>query len=88
MSGIRRLVLDVLIPITMPSAQIAMALSKAGGVEGVDVLIQEVERRVETAKITIEGDNLDFEAIKTVLDKAGASLQSIDRITCGKRIVG
>ena len=88
MSGIRRLVLDVLIPITMPSAHIAIALSKAGGVEGVDVLIQEVERRVETAKITIEGDNLDFEAIKEVLDKAGASLQSIDRITCGKRIVG
>jgi hypothetical protein len=88
MSGIKRLVLDVLIPITLPSTQIAMGLSKTKGVEGVDVLIQEVERKVETAKITIEGDNLDFEAIKEVLDQAGASLQSIDRITCGKRIVG
>lgn len=88
MTGIKRLVLDVLIPINMPSAQIAVKLSQVKGVEGVDVLIQEVERRVETAKITIEGENLDFDAVKTVLDKMGASLQSIDRITCGKRIVG
>ena len=88
MSGIQRLVLDVLIPISMPSTMIAMDISKVKGVEGVDVLIQEVERKVETAKITVEGDNLDFEAIKAVLDKAGASLQSLDRITCGKRIVG
>ncbi len=88
MTGIKRVVLDVLIPISLPSTQIAMSISKLAGVEGVDVLIQEVERKVETAKITIEGENLDFEAIRAVLDKAGASLQSIDRITCGKRIVG
>jgi hypothetical protein len=88
MTGIKRLVLDVLIPIKMPSAQIAVKLSEIKGVEGVDVLIQEVERRVETAKITIEGENLDYDDVKTVLDKTGVSLQSIDRITCGKRIVG
>jgi hypothetical protein len=88
MSGIRRLVLDVLIPINIPSTELGMKISKINGVEGVDVLIQEVERKVETAKITVEGDNLDFTAIKKVLDDVGASLQSIDRITCGKRIVG
>ena len=88
MTGIKRLVLDVLIPINVPSTQLAMMLSKARGAEGVDVLIQEVERKVEAAKVTIEGDDLDFEAIKSVLDNVGASLQSVDRITCGKRIVG
>lgn len=88
MSGIRRLVLDVLIPINIPSTELSMRISEVRGVEGVDVLIQEVERKVETAKVTVEGDNLDFTAIKKVLDNAGASLQSVDRITCGKRIVG
>lgn len=88
MSGIKRLVLDVLIPINMPSTQIAMSISLLKGVEGVDILIQEVERKVETAKITIEGENLNYEEIKNVLDNSGASLQSVDRITCGKRLVG
>lgn len=88
MTGIRRLVLDVLIPINLPSTQLAANLAKVHGVEGVDVLIQEVERKVETAKITVEGDNVDFDAVKAVLDEAGASLQSMDRVSCGKRIVG
>lgn len=88
MTGIKRLVLDVLIPLNLPTSQLAVELSTVKGVEGVDVLIQEVERKVETAKITIEGENLDFGAVKSVLDKAGASLQSVDRVTCGKRIVG
>ena len=88
MAGIKRLVLDVLIPINLPTTQLATSLSKVHGVEGVDVLIQEVERKVETAKITIEGENLDFGAVKSVLDEAGTSLQSVDRVTCGKRIVG
>lgn len=88
MTGIRRIVLDVLIPINMPTEQLAIDLSKVKGVEGVDILIQEVERKVEAAKITIEGPGIDFPEIKQTLDKAGASLQSTDRITCGKRLVG
>jgi len=88
MSGIKRLVLDVLIPNNMPIDELSLKLSQSKGVEGVDVLIQEVERKVEAAKITIEGDDLDFAAIREVFDQTGASLQSVDRVTCGQRIVG
>ncbi len=88
MTGIKRLVLDVLIPISYPTNELAKNLAKLEGVEGVDVLILEVERKVETAKITIEGDNLNFEDLKQSIESAGASLQSLDRITCGKRLVG
>jgi len=88
MSGIKRLVLDVLIPNNMPIDELSLKLSTTKGVEGVDILIQEVERKVEAAKITIEGDHLDFAAIREVFDQTGASLQSVDRVTCGKRIVG
>ncbi len=88
MSGIKRLVVDVLIPNNIPIDELSLKLSKTKGVEGVDVLILEVERKVEAAKITIEGDALDFVAIKEVFHQTGASLQSVDRVTCGKRIVG
>jgi len=88
MSGIKRIILDVLVPLNTQSSDLALKLSTLSGVEGVDVLVQEVERKVEVTKITIEGDNIDFDKVKDTLDKVGASLQSIDRITCGKRIVG
>ena len=88
MTVIRRLVLDVMIPLNVPSSELALKLSKLGGVEGVDLIITEVEHKIEKAKITMEGDNINLESVKTLLDKSGASLQGIDRISCGKRLVG
>ncbi|MFH1785106.1 MAG: DUF211 domain-containing protein [Candidatus Micrarchaeota archaeon] len=87
MAGIRRLILDVVIPSTMPSSELAVKLAKLGGVDGVDIITQEVEHRVDKIKVTIEGDDINFESVKVVLDKLGASLQGVDRISCGKRLV-
>ena len=87
MPGIRRLVLDVVIPSTMPSSELAIKLAKLSGVEGVDIITQEVEHRVDKIKVTIEGDDITFESVKNILDKLGASLQGVDRISCGKRLV-
>lgn len=88
MTVIRRLVLDVMIPLNVPSSELALKLSKLSGVDGVDLLITEVEHKIEKAKITMEGDNINLDTVKTLLDKAGASLQGVDRISCGKRLVG
>ncbi len=88
MSGIKRLILDILVPLNTNSYDLAKKIAEIPGVDGADILIQEVERKVETAKVTIEGDNIDFEKVRKVIEQAGASLQSIDRISCGKRIVG
>ena len=87
MTGLKKLVLDVLIPIELPKIEFTKRLSTVQGVEGVDVLIIEVERKVETTKITLEGEDIDFKQLSEILEKSGASLQYIDRITCGKRIV-
>lgn len=87
MTGLKKLVLDVLIPIELPKIEFTQRLSAIKGVDGADVLIIEVERKVETAKITLEGEDIDFKQLLEILEKTGASLQSIDRISCGKRIV-
>lgn len=88
MTTIRRLVLDVMIPLNVPSSELALKLSKLTGVDGVDLLVTEVEHRIEKATITMEGENINLDSVKALLDKAGASLQGVDRITCGKRVVG
>jgi hypothetical protein len=88
MTTIRRLVLDVMIPLNVPSSELALKLSKLSGVDGVDLLVTEVEHRIEKSKITMEGKNINLDAVRALLDKTGASLQGVDRITCGKRVVG
>ncbi len=88
MTTIRRLVLDIMIPLNVPSSELALKLSKVSGVDGVDILVTEVEHRIEKAKVTIEGENINLDSIRNIIDKAGVSLQGIDRITCGKRLVG
>ena len=88
MTVIRRLVLDVMIPLNVPSSELALKLSRLSGIDGVDLVIIEVEHKIEKAKITMEGENISLDAVKSLLDKAGASLQGVDRISCGKRLVG
>jgi hypothetical protein len=88
MSVIRRVVLDVMIPFNVQSSDLGLKLSKLPGVDGVDILVTEVEQRILKAKLTIEGENINLDAVRNLLDKIGASLQGVDRITCGKRIVG
>jgi hypothetical protein len=87
MTGIQRLVLDVVKPINMPSTALATEISDAQGVESVDVFIQQVEQKVESAKVTIEGSNILFDEVKETIEKLGATVQSVDRVTCGKRTV-
>ena len=87
MAGIRKVVLDVLIPLQISSIDLAKKLSKIKGVDGVDINIHEVERKVEIAKLTIIGDELDFELLKKSIEDTGASIQSIDRVLCGKNVV-
>lgn len=88
MSGIIRIVVDVLIPNNMPIEELSLRINEVPGVDGVDILIQEVERKVQASRITIEGNNIDFTAVKDAFTQMGASLQSVDRVSCGKRIVG
>ncbi|MBS3068418.1 DUF211 domain-containing protein [Candidatus Micrarchaeota archaeon] len=87
MAGIRKVVLDVLIPLQISSIDLAKKLSKMKGVDGVDINIHEVERKVEIAKLTIIGDELDFDLLKKSIEDTGASIQSVDRVLAGKNVV-
>jgi len=87
MTMIRRLVLDVLKPLEPSSIELAKKLSVVKGIEGVDIDVREVDRKVETVRITLEGEWLDFEKIEAALEKYGAVVHSIDRVTAGNRVI-
>jgi len=84
---IRRLVLDVLKPHNPSVVELSEALSHLDGVEAVNVIIYEIDQKVENAKVIIAGSSIDFESIKEKLEEMGATIHSVDEVAAGERIV-
>jgi len=84
---IRRLVLDVLKPHKPSVVELSEALSHLQGVEGVNIIIYEIDQQVENAKVIIVGNPIDFEIIKNKLSELGATIHSVDEVAAGKRII-
>jgi hypothetical protein len=84
---IRRLVLDVLKPHNPSVVELSEALSHLEGVEGVNIIIYEIDQQVENAKVIVAGSGIDFENIKKKLEEMGATIHSVDEVAAGKRIV-
>jgi len=86
-TAIRRLVLDVLKPHVPTILELAEALSKLGGITGVNLSLSEVDQQTETIKITIKGDKIDYLAVESVISDFGGVIHSIDEVVAGKEIV-
>lgn len=87
MGNLRRLVLDVLKPIDPSIVELVQALAKVVGVDGVNISIYEIDRRVENAKITVEGQDLHYDDIVGVIEENGGSVHSIDEVAAGKVLI-
>jgi hypothetical protein len=84
---IRRLVLDTLKPMEPNIIDMANALSTLSGVSAVNISIAEIDLKVENAKITIEGDDLNYSEVKNTIEDMGGSIHSIDEVVAGKMII-
>jgi len=84
---IRRLILDVLKPHKPSVVELSEVLSHLEGVEGVNIIIYEIDQQVENAKVIIAGNPINFEEIKKKLEEMGATIHSVDEVAAGKRIV-
>jgi hypothetical protein len=86
-AGLRRLVLDVLKPHEPGNIVLALKLSELENIEGVNLSLYEIDQTTENIKITIVGDEMDFEKIKQVIEDLGGVIHSIDEIVAGNKIV-
>jgi hypothetical protein len=87
MGKIRRIVLDVLKPLDPSIIELSAELSDLSGVEAVNISIYEIDRRVENAKITLEGADLDYDEIQGVIGDNGGTVHSIDEVVAGRSII-
>lgn len=87
MGKIRRLVLDTLKPYEPSIIDLADQLSDMEGVSAVNISIVEIDRKVENAKITIEGDNISYPSVVRLIEDLGGAVHSIDEVVAGSRII-
>jgi hypothetical protein len=87
MAKIRRLVLDTLKPHEPNIIDLANVLSEIEGIAAVNISIYELDRMVENAKITIEGEDIPFNGVSDMIEEMGGTIHSIDEVVAGKKII-
>jgi hypothetical protein len=87
MSSIRRLVLDILKPHDPGMETFAEEINNHENVEAVNLSLIEVDEEVENIKATVEGENIDLDELRSLIDDLGGSIHSVDQIVCGSRMV-
>jgi hypothetical protein len=84
---VRRVVLDTLKPMEPTIVEMAKKLSIVNGVSSVNISIAEIDLKVENAKITIEGEDINYALVTEVIEDMGGSIHSIDEVVAGKDII-
>ena len=83
-SRIKNIVLDVLKPHSPPLPEFATFISKLDGVNKVDINLVEINEKTESLKVTLNGSNIKFYALKELMKKCGAVIHSVDQVMAEK----
>ncbi len=86
--GIRRVVLDVLKPIKGSTIiDLADKLTIIKGIDGVNITVTDMDVETMGLSVVVEGDNINFDEIRKVLEEEGCAIHSIDEVAGGNKIV-
>lgn len=86
--NIRRICLDVDKASKSPTiVELAEAISKIIGYEAANITITEIDMETVGMDIAIEGNNLNYDSVISVIESTGAVVHSVDEIIIGARII-
>lgn len=86
--NIRRICLDVDKASKTPTMfELAEAISRIIGYEAANITITEIDMETVGMDIAIEGNNLDYASVISVIESTGAVVHSVDEIVTGARII-
>jgi hypothetical protein len=66
---------------------LADKLGDLEGVIGVDITLMEIDNKVENIKITLEGNDVDYQEVAEVIQDSGGSVHSIDKVSTGRQLI-
>lgn len=87
MAPIRRLVLDVLKPHEPPVSELTRRIADVEGVTGTNCTLVEIDQKVTNLTVTIEGEAIDEEGVREVIESHGASIHSVDEVAAGEELI-
>ncbi len=76
--------MDVLKPHSPPLPEFATFISKLDGVNKVDINLVEIDEKTESLKVTLNGSNIKFYALKELMETRGAVIHSVDQVMAEK----
>jgi len=86
--NIRRVLLDVDKAIGRPEIiDIAEAIDGCPGVAALNITVTEIDVQTIGMDVTVEGDDIDLDALYRAVESTGAVVHSIDELAAGERIV-
>ncbi|MBN2239835.1 MAG: DUF211 domain-containing protein [Dehalococcoidales bacterium] len=85
--AVKRLVIDVLIPLDPDIIKVSERIAELHHVDGVTIHVIEIDEKTRTIEVTIEGDNLSFADIEKVIEDCGGSIHSLDMVSTGKKLI-
>ena len=83
-TAVIRLVLDVLKPLDPSIVDMASEIAEVEGVDLVSVTSVEIDRNTESVKVSIEGNDVDLERVRRVIERMGGVIHSVDEVTSVK----
>ncbi len=78
---ITKIVLDIVKPHNPSIIELAQGLGELRGVDRVDISVQDYDSNIERLKLTIEGEDLDYEEIARLVRYYGGNVASLDGVT-------
>ena len=85
---LRRIVLDILKPIKgLSIIDVGREIASLPGIDGVNITVREIDVETVTLSMTIEGQDIDFTAVREKLEELGCIIHSIDQVIAGSKIV-
>ncbi len=77
---ITHLELDVLKPHQPPLPEFAAFVGELDGITRLDISVLEMDEKTETLNIIVDGEALDYEALKSHMARQGAVIHSVDNV--------
>jgi hypothetical protein len=86
--NIRRMQLDVDKAMARPDLlELAHAIDGSPGVEALNITVSEIDLETVGLEVTVEGEQIDAQALVKAIERVGAAVHSIDELVVGTRII-
>lgn len=82
---VRVVVIDVLKPHKPNIVEFGKIICKDKTVDNTNITVYAIDEKTESLKITLEGEDIDFDRVREIVEDHGAVVHSIDKVVIGKK---